>query len=141
MSFTLDPNISKYIDVAIERERVIFNADMKREIGVLSEGFQTKLTLMGETVDLKIRETAREVIKEEVVPRFEILETKMDMVVSEIKDMKGEMVAYRKDTDQLKEEIATYRKDTNNFKEEMRALRKDSNNHNVRLNRLERVAA
>lgn len=84
MTYVIEPHISSYIDQAIERQRVIFSAEMKHERELIFEKFQSDVKTMGETVDLKIRETTREIIREEVTPRFEVLETKMDMVIGEI---------------------------------------------------------
>lgn len=113
----IEPQIKRYIDSAAEaaarRASLKFRADMEHERGILIEEFQSRLTLMGETIDLKNRETTREVIRQEVMPRFDLLDTKMSMVIDEIVDLK----------------------------DEMKLLRKDSSLHNARLTRLERAAA
>ncbi len=65
-----------------------FEKRMDDERGVIFEKFQSDLKTMGETVDFRIREVTREVIHEEVVPRFDALETKMDMFIVEMKALR-----------------------------------------------------
>lgn|SRR3989344_3328682 len=107
----------KRFDINMEKERedlfVRFNSEMKHERELNLEIFRSDIKLMGEIVDLKIRDTTREVIREELNPRFQILETKIDMVV----------------------------RDMGTFREEMKELRKDSNRHGLRLTRLEHATA
>ena len=113
MSKNIPKNISDYIDVAIERERKIFKKEMKHEIGAALEEFQSRLTLMGETIDLTVRETAREVIREEVMPILNRMEMGMNL---------------------FKEEMSVSRK-------ELEFLRLNMNNHEGRITRLERASA
>ncbi|GEM_PF-5535920 len=147
MTFIIEPQIERYInktvDIAVDKavdkavDRAVnkamndthqrFQKDMEHRTGILSEEFQSRLKSMGETIDLKIRTTTREVIQEEVTPRFERLETKVDMVVNEISG--------------LRKEMDTHRIGMNIFKEEMRALRLDTNRHDKRITRLEHAIA
>lgn len=119
--------VSKSVDEAVSKASQQFRKDMEYERRLIVEGFRSDLKLMGETVDAKIRETTREVIREEVTPRFEILETKMDMVVSEIKNINGE--------------LRTMNGEMRTFREEMHALRLDTNRHDKRIARLEHAIA
>jgi hypothetical protein len=79
----------KRTDCAVDTAHQKFKKEVEHHTGLLLEKFQSDLKLMGETVDFKIRETTREVIREEVTPRFEILETKLDMVIGEIRSING----------------------------------------------------
>ncbi len=148
MSNTLDPKILKYIDTAIEKQRVIFRTEIDRDRELNIAIFRADLKLMGETVDLKIRDTAREVVREEVEPRFKVLETKMDMVAREVGGINGEIGGMKVDISDIRSELTRRGKQTDSFLVEMRAsreelkeLRKDSNRHGVRLTRLERATA
>ena len=110
----------KRTDCAVDTAHQKFKKEVEHHTGLLLEKFQSDLKLMGETVDFKIRETTREVIREEVTPRFEILETKLDMVIGEIRSINGGMKTFR---------------------EEMHALRLDTNRHDKRIGRLEHAIA
>ncbi len=108
MSYIIEPHIQRYIDstaeavttsaslkfhadidlaaeTAADNAGLKFRADMEHGRGLIIEEFQTRLMLMGETIDSKIRETTREVIREECMPRFDLLETEMCTFRDEMK--------------------------------------------------------
>lgn len=142
MTYIIEPQIERYInktvDIAVDkamvRTRAQFQKDMEHHTGALSEEFQSRLKSMGETIDLKIKKTTRDVIQEEVNPRFERLETKVDMIVKELQESRIEMKGF-------KNEMQEYKIGMNIFKEEMRALRLDTNRHDKRITRLEHAIA
>lgn len=103
----------KITDLAVDNAHQKFKKEVEHHTGLLYEKFQSDLKLMGETVDLKIRETTREVIVEEVMPTLKLMDTKMNIFIEEMQVSR----------------------------EELKALRKDVNHHTVRITRLERATA
>ena len=84
---TIEPHISAYIDTAIERQGVAFNAtvermnsNMQHQTGVLIEAFQDQLKIMGETLDARIIS----IVDERVTPRFDSLEYTVGILVKEV---------------------------------------------------------
>lgn len=142
MTYVIEPHIEAYIDravektvmKAVEREGIIFAASSRHEQGLLYDRFTHDLRELGEVTDLKIRDTTRSVVSAIVTPRFNNLETKLDLVVKEIGEMKNEMF-------QFKSEMLDFKHESKKFWNEMKELRLESNRHNVRLGRLERATA
>ena len=108
----IEPHISDYIDLAIERERKIFDANAERHMGMLLERFQD--SLRAATEQLLTREEARKMIRDEV--RNEVRKE----VQAEVRPIRTEIAV---------------------FKDELVKLRKTSGSHDIRITRLERKAA
>lgn len=117
---TADKAALKAARITLEEGRVQFKVEIKHDRELMLEGFRSEIKTMGETIDLRIREVTRGVIREEVSPRFDRIETRMDMFT---------------------EEMRRYCVDTDNFIKEMYALRLDTNRHDKRLARLEHARA
>jgi len=96
---TIEPKISKYvndrIDIAIERERKIFNKDMrvyvdglteesKRHMTVLKEFFRDEVTGLAELIQERpTRDEVREISREEIEAGLRPVNAKLDFLNEE----------------------------------------------------------
>ncbi len=137
---TIDPNISDYIDIAISRERKLFNLDLDRikeefryetdrHMTALQQGFRDDIKLLVELTGSKPDEgRVREIVREEIEP----LKSDISLIKAEIGCINGEITG-------IKGELSSMRREMRQHNNEMKRLRKDVNNHDTRLSTLENV--
>jgi hypothetical protein len=83
---TIEPKISNYIDIAIERERIIFNKENSRHMGALKESFQHEVQMLAELIkERSTREETRLIAREEIVEALLPVNSKLDFLNEERK--------------------------------------------------------
>jgi TRAP-type C4-dicarboxylate transport system substrate-binding protein len=84
---TIEPHISRYIDVAIERQRKIFDKHVNHYMTVQREIWQDDIKKVIEIVkDKPSREEVREIVHEEMQLELQPIRTEMRMYKEELID-------------------------------------------------------
>lgn len=144
---TIDPKISDYIDLAIERQRVIFDANLDVRLREQDVKMDLRFREQDERIDNRLK-----VQDSNIDTKLNIFnvdsERHMGMLLEEFQDRLQIVKEWIKDLP-TREEVRTMIQDETNpirrdlalFKIEMSNLRKVSNNHDVRIVRLEQNTA
>lgn len=83
----IEPPISKYIDIAIERERKIFNKDMEHFMSIQREILQDDVKKLAELLaDRPTRSEVRQIVREEMFTELRPIRAEMSMFREELLD-------------------------------------------------------
>ncbi len=144
---TIDPKISDYIDLAIERQRVIFDANL--DVRLKEQDVKMDLRFREQDVRIDNRLKVQDSNIDTKLNIFNVdSERHMGMLLEEFQDRLQIVKEWIKDLP-TREEVRTMIQDETNpirrdlalFKIEMSNLRKVSNNHDIRIVRLEQNTA
>ena len=130
MTTPIEPEIKNYIDITTS----IVREDFRRELGVATEEFQHRLKLMGETWEAK----TRSVLREEMDIRFVPIEQKLDMVITEMRDINKRAGETNKGLDETNKRLDA---NTRQLDANLAAFQKQFGHHERRITRLEHKVA
>ncbi|MEY2664571.1 MAG: hypothetical protein RIT04_379 [Candidatus Parcubacteria bacterium] len=104
MKRAIPPEISEYIDQAIEKQRVIFHAEMAHDRDIIIEKFQNDLKAM--TEQFPTRSEVRDIVREELHDELRPIRSDIAIIKTEISSINKKLSNHEVRITRLERKVA-----------------------------------